>query len=56
MFFAYLQDPPLLLKEMGTKKEDCPVTNSTFNEVKEYQSNIQDGRGGVLNGNQRPPG
>jgi hypothetical protein len=33
-------------KETGAKKEDCPVTNSTFNEIKEFQSKIQDGTGG----------
>ena len=33
-------------KEAGTKKEDCPVTNCTFNEIKEFESQIQDGKGG----------
>lgn len=33
-------------KETCTKKEDSPVTNSTFNEVRDYESKIQDGRGG----------
>lgn len=32
-------------KETGAKKEDCPVTNSTFNEIQYYQSQIQDGKG-----------
>jgi hypothetical protein len=35
-------------RETGGQKEDCPVTNSTFNEIKDYASNIQDGRGGRL--------
>lgn len=33
-------------KEAGAKKEDCPATNSAFNGIREYQSHVQDGRGG----------
>jgi len=33
-------------KEAGAKKEDCPATNCAFNSIKEYQSHVQDGRGG----------
>lgn len=33
-------------KEAESSSDDCPVTNSAFNEVKEYKSKIQDGRGG----------
>ena len=29
-----------------SKKEKTPATNSIFNEVKDAQSHIQDGRGG----------
>jgi hypothetical protein len=29
-------------EESGAQKEDCPVTKSTFNEIKDYQSHIQD--------------
>ncbi|CAK7324357.1 unnamed protein product, partial [Dovyalis caffra] len=32
-------------QEAGSKKEDCPVTKSTFNEVKDFVSAIQDGTG-----------
>ena len=32
-------------KETKSSKKDAPVTNSTFNEVKEYESQTQDGRG-----------
>lgn len=34
-----------LEKETKSSKKDAPVTNSTFNEVKEYESQTQDGRG-----------
>lgn len=33
-------------KELQTKNKEYPVTNCTLNEVKEYQSQTQDGRGG----------
>lgn len=33
-------------KEEKNKEGDCPVTKSTFTEVRDYQSKIQDGRGG----------
>ena len=29
-------------EESGAQKEDCPVTKSTFNEIKDYKSHIQD--------------
>ena len=33
-------------KEVGSSKnEKCPATNSIFNEVKDFQSHVQDGRG-----------
>jgi hypothetical protein len=33
-------------KEVEGQTKEYPVTNSTFNEVREYQSHVQDGRGG----------
>lgn len=38
-----------LEKETGAKakKEDRPVTNSTFNTIREHESQIQDGKGGI---------
>lgn len=42
--FEFIQE---IQKDMKAKKEDCPViTNSTFSSINEYQSKIQDGRGG----------
>lgn len=31
-------------KETGAQKEDCPVTKSTFNEVKDFEGKHQDSR------------
>jgi len=37
------------IMEKETNKEgDCPVTKSAFNEVKDYASQIQDGKGGGI--------
>lgn len=35
-----------LFKETQSKTEDCPATKSSLNEIKNYSSKIQDGRGG----------
>ena len=32
--------------ETGSKKEDCSVTKSTFNEIQFFESQSKDGRGG----------
>ena len=39
-------------REMTNKTEKYPVTNSTFNEIKDYQSKVLDGQ----RGSKRPPG
>lgn len=35
-----------LQKEKDHPMKSCPLTNLIFNEVKDYESHVQDGRGG----------
>lgn len=36
-----------LEKEVQAKNEPSPVTNSAFNEIRQHEAQIQDGRGGA---------